>query len=160
MTVFENLETFSTDLKKVASFINTNKSSLIDTWEKKARETVSPAKKSPSSILRNHLEELLGDLYEALSSVTNNKENARKTAEKNFTLKLSKLHGKNRNAHGVYQVHNVLEEYVLLRHVVTDAIIKQKLACLNSIEIINRLFEKSSLEAIREFQKTVDKNQQ
>lgn len=145
------------ELSLAADFISKNNSALVDAWEITAREKIVPARQSKKTHLRNHLSELLNDLAHALRSFSETN-NARSVTELNFTQRLSRLHADNRSSKGTYQVHDVLEEYILLRHVITDTLSQEGITNLDTVEIINGLFEKSSLAAVKFFQDSVDRN--
>jgi len=146
-----------------ADYISNNRDLLMSLWEQKVRNQIEPAKDSSQLILRDHLGVFLYDLSNSLSLLALTPGNSQLPLTHEISLKLSelytKIYTKNRNQSCHYFVHHVAEEYVILRHVVTDFLIAEGLLDLHSAETINRMFENSTLKAIKVFQKQVDKKQ-
>jgi hypothetical protein len=143
-------------MKEAANYIINNREELVSIWEKKARREIISAEDSASPLLRNHLSELLEDLSKSLEQVAVS-DDPRKASEKYFIKSRSQRHGESRSdSSDSYKVDEVLEEYVLFRHVITDQLFEKGLQSHYCTEAINRMFELASLRAVKAF---MDKNE-
>lgn len=147
-------------INQAVEYIRNNKETLISVWEERAREEISAAKESRSLFLRDHLVDLLEDLAKSLEHATIWEE-PRCASEEFFTKSRSEQYGENRSlGPSTYRVHELLEEYVILRQVITDRLATEGLGDLDTLEALNRMFELASLWAVKAFtDKSEESNQ-
>lgn len=146
-------------LIETADFIRDRREELVTIWEKEVRIHVDSAEGTQRVSLRNHLVELLEDLQEGLRQV-DRETTAREAAADAFQTKWSKNHGLSRARAGGYNTLDVLKEYIFLRRVVTDQLVRYKLNDAKCIESLNSMFELAFMGAVRAFTEAESRSQE
>lgn len=142
----------------IATFIHQNSKSILNRWEEAAREQMAVARGAQSLALRDHLPHVMEDIQQALSLLPEARD-GREAANEAFTMRYSEQHGRHRAATRGYTVDHVLHEYMILRSVVVDEIVAAGLADQRSIEAITHVVELGSLNAVKEFVKSLEEVQ-
>lgn len=142
----------SEKMESAAKYINQHKEKLVIIWEERARKEILSAEDSSPIDLRDHLNDLLEDLARSLRQ-TSVSENPREASEKSFIQSRSIWHGELRSeSSDTYKVYEVLEEYIIFRHVITDKLSEKGFIDIHCVEAINRMFELASLFAVKAFE--------
>ncbi len=141
-------------------YIKRNRENLIFEWESRAKNEILAARDTGNLLLSDHLGELLDDLVLALEHVRLT-QNPREFSTESFLKSRSQLHGESRSIEGGnYHVDELLEEYFILRQLLTDKLISEDLGNFIVIEAINTMLEATSLWAVKSFtEKTEEINQ-
>jgi hypothetical protein len=137
-----------------ADYIAANKEALVTVWQELALINVEAAHDATDLNLRDNLAELLDDLQETLRNIDFTT-TARESSKEIFTIEWSKNHGISRSQEEGYNSYQVLQEYVILRHVVTDQLKAEGLNHYQTIEALNCIFEMASLTAVKSFTESI-----
>lgn len=139
----------------IVSFFREERDKLFERWKSAARSQIAAASDASTLALENELPLLFEDIQEALLLIPE-EESGRAAGTKAFTRSVSAGHGRQRAATAGYTVEQVQHEYVLLRHVLTDAIHEANLWDYESAEAVVRVLECASLEAVSKFIESLD----
>lgn len=147
------------ETKRPSQYIRDNKDSLISEWEKEARKKVKAAADAHPLVLRDHLPTILEDLQDALSRV-GSEEDARNAGSYAFSPARSVEHGQHRASTENYTVDQVIHEFIILRHILTDRLRNEAIGGPATVETINRVLELGMLKSCAAFSDSLQQVQQ
>lgn len=142
-----------------SEYLKKNRNSLISEWEKIARERVKAAARANSLVLRDHVPSILDDLQAALAQMSSD-EGARDAGSRSFTPTRSVEHGLHRASTEDYTVDQVILEFVILRHILSDRLTAESTADIATIETVARVLELAMLESCKAFSQALQQVQQ
>ena len=146
-------------LKAAAAFVSENREKLVDEWASTTRKKVDSASDSSRHELLNHVSELMQDLHKALAEMEDFA-SARDASTSHFESQWSEDHGVNRARQAGYSAAEIVHEYALLRHVVTDNLQKAGLNNFQCIEVINSMFELAAINAVSAFAEAQERSRE
>lgn len=134
-------------------YLETNKTSIFNTWETLANEALRAANDTPDLIVRNYLPYFLSSLTEALKQYDRDGPGSEqdKISRLELHARYSNEHGRSRASVARYTVGQVIQEYSLLRQVLRNTLRSQDMLCLTTTEIIDRCIENSCAVASQQF---------
>lgn len=128
------------DFMNTPCTIRTSKEKIFQEWEIVSLDKLQGSSDRPRTVIRVHLPHILDALCTILE-----------TGIYKNPVEISKIHGQQRFTFGDYNLHEVLEEYSLLKNIIFDEMILKNSLNLDSIRLIDKFFDSASSVAAVEF---------
>lgn len=136
--------------EKAAGLIKENQDEIFTRWEKQIRGDIPAAKGQDKLLLRDHLAPHLVAVIELLRNSTT--ESARKHNQvESLDTTPNTSHGRLRATLPGYSVEQVIQEYIVLRQVITDLITQNDLLDEEILEIVSAVNENALTHAVTHF---------
>lgn len=136
--------------KKAADLIKENREEIFRRWEEQVRSDIPAAKDQDKLLLRNHLAPYLVAITDLLRNSTTESARSHNQVESMDTTP-NITHGRLRATLPGYSVEQVIQEYIVLRQVITDLITQHNLLDEEVLEIISAVNENALTHAVTQF---------
>lgn len=143
---------------EAGNYIKQHIGQIIQDWIKRASNEIFASSKASELVLRSHLPDVVENLSEILCKFKVG-ENNRLEVLKGLKLELTREHGRSRASTEHYNVTQLAQEYAILRQVIMDQLNEKELIDVDTAEIIYRVFELITIEALQNFTNTIQEVQ-
>ncbi len=138
-----------------ANYLQKHEAAIINQWELQARSELEAAQKAPSLVLRNHLGKLMENIQEYVRETSPSGHLEETDDVLDSAIKVFEKHGRERATTDNYDEDQLIWESVLLRRVVIDELLKNKLANEVIVERITRFLETVEWAAVSSFSESI-----
>jgi signal transduction histidine kinase len=146
-------------MPKASDLLVRNSSEIMNQWEARTVKEVEAAMLKETLALRNTLPEFIAHLADALSE-TIDRTKAREIADRDRSLWLGKIHGRERASSFNYTLDQLIFEYHILRQVIFDVLEKERDLSPVEREVIICAIEQAVNDASTEFSDSLKEIQQ
>lgn len=144
---------------QAAALVQEHKTAIMNQWLDAVIDNIPAARDKGRAELADHLLDLLEDIVDALLRMPDEVSPGH-VRELEFIGVASSIHGRERASVEGFTASQVLEEYILLRQVITGYCKEHKPNDAHSVDVINRVIEFASLKAVNEFVQSIQEIQE
>lgn len=142
--------------KRASRFLNQNLEEIFRRWEARVTQELPAVQGLDMPLLRDHLPPYIKAMVYLLENCTVTEARNKAAHIGQLEMSAEETHGRLRATLPGYSVDQVIEEYIILRQVITDALAEKALLDPNALEIIMSVNEHAIAEATTQFSHSLE----